>query len=76
MSLGIGWGNVGVALLSFVTLWATPRDWHAVPSAADVAPAAFAYFLGAALVLALSIGAYLLFFYLPYVQHHSLPPGW
>lgn len=74
MSLGIGMGCVGVALMSLLTLWATPRSSH-VPTAADVAPAACAYFLGSCTVLALSIAAYLLFFYLPYVQHHSLPAG-
>ena len=65
---------MGVSCLSLVTLWATPRKSH-VPSAEDVAPAAFAYFSGSCTLLALSIGAFLLFFHLPYVQHHSLPPG-
>ena len=60
--------------MSLFTLWLTPRNSR-VPSAADVAPAACAYFSGSCMVLALSIVAYLLFFYLPYVQHHSLPPG-
>lgn len=74
MSMGMGVGCVGVAAMSFFTLWATPRTAH-VPSAAEVAPAAFAYFTGSAAVLAISIVGYLLFFYLPYVQHHSMPPG-
>ena len=45
MSLGIGLSGTAVSAISFLTLWGVPRG-PGPPSPAQVAPAAFAYFLG------------------------------
>lgn len=48
MSLGIGISGTAVSAISFLTLAAVPRH-EGEPSPAEVAPAAFAYFLGKSL---------------------------
>ncbi|KAK9906501.1 hypothetical protein WJX75_002983 [Coccomyxa subellipsoidea] len=73
MSLGIGLSGVGVASISFLTLWwAHPSMDHAKTSA-EIAPEAFSYFLLSSLIILAAVITYFIFFRMPFVRHHRQP---
>ena len=75
MSLGIGLSGVGVASISFLTLWwAHPSMDHAKTSA-EIAPESFSYFLLSSLIILAAVVTYFIFFRMPFVRHHRQPEG-
>lgn len=72
---GQGLAGLAVSLLSFLTTWLYPPHTHTTLTPEDVRPAAFAYFTGAAGVMAWSLLGYLTFPYLPFAQQHTVPEG-
>ncbi|CAL8462533.1 g2066 [Coccomyxa elongata] len=73
MSLGIGLSGVGVAAISFVTLWWSHPAHHHVKTPAEVAPEAFSYFVLSSIIIAAAVVTYFVFFRMSFVRHHRQP---
>lgn len=75
MSLGIGLSGVGVAAISFVTLWWSHPAHHHIKTPAEVAPEAFSYFVLSSVIIAAAVVTYFVFFRMSFVRHHRQPEG-
>ena len=62
--------GIGVSLVSFGTTWLTKGSSIEVPTPADVAPAAFTYFLTAAIVMLACIVGFHQLQSLPFYKFH------
>lgn len=75
MSLGIGLSGVGVASISFVTLWWSHPPHHHMKTPAEVAPEAFSYFVLSSIIIAAAVVTYFIFFRMSFVKKHRQPEG-
>ncbi|EIE23913.1 hypothetical protein COCSUDRAFT_62444 [Coccomyxa subellipsoidea C-169] len=73
MSLGIGLSGVGVASISFLTLWWSHPSMKHAKTPEEIAPEAFSYFLLSSLIIAAAVVTYFIFFRMPFVRHHRQP---